>query len=64
VAPNDGFKSLFVWTRSTGPEWENVGPYYASGPAIGDDGTTVAWTQSLADGRNQPSARVYALTLP
>ncbi len=64
AAPSDGLKSLFVWSPSTGPVWENVGAFYTGGPAIGDDGKTVAWTQSLTDGRNQPSARVYALTLP
>jgi Tol biopolymer transport system component len=64
TAPSTGKKSLFVWSPTTGPVWEDVGNAYISGPAIGAGGTTVAWTQSLTNGFNQPTGRVYAMVVP
>jgi hypothetical protein len=64
TAPATGKKSLFVWSPTTGPVWEDVGNAYISGPAIGAGGTTVAWTQSLTNGFNQPTGRVYAMVVP
>jgi hypothetical protein len=63
-APTGGKKSLFLWTPASGPVWEDIGNFYTGGPAIGSGGTTVAWTQSLTSGFNQPSGRVYAMIVP
>lgn len=63
TAPGDGKKSLFVWTATSGPVWEDAGNVYVEGPAIAGGGGTVAWTQATTSGFDQPSARVYCLTL-